>query len=303
MQSSFKVNCILVGAIILWASSFVGIRIALVDYSPGSLALLRFLVASLCMSIVYRNQGIKYVMTWNHKVQLMLAGMLGIGIYNICLNYGEITVSAGIASFIMGLMPVFTVILSLIFLREKIKGVAWVGILISLFGLFLLAMGQRSSYEMREGLFLILLSALTGSILTIIQKKFLTIYQPVTVMAWVMWGGTLLLMIFSPNLVHELKTAKYQSTAAVVYLGIFPAAIAYVAWSYVLKKLPASKASISLYGIPIVSILLGFLLLDEQPSLLSLTGGGIALIGALIAHRFQSQNILNVSVDKKVVAV
>jgi len=292
-----------VGTIILWASAFVGIRIALVDYSPGSLALLRFLVASLCMAIVYRSQGIKDVMPWSHRAQLLLAGMMGIGIYNICLNYGEITVSAGIASFVLGLMPVITVILSLIFLREKINGMVWAGIFISLFGLFLLALGESSSTEMRQGLFLILLSAITGSILTIIQKKFLIIYHPVAVIAWVMWGGTLLLLIFSATLAQELQTAAYQSTAAVVYMGIFPAAVAYIAWSYVLKKLPASKASISLYALPIVSTLLGFLLLGEQPSLTSLTGGGIALIGALIAHRFQNQDILNVSLDKKVVAV
>ncbi|MCL9685090.1 DMT family transporter [Legionella maioricensis] len=302
-MQSFKVNCVLVSAIVLWASAFVGIRIALADYSPGPLALLRFLVASLCMMIIYHRQGIKKFISWKERIQLLIAGMLGIGVYNICLNYGEITVSAGIASFVIGLMPVITILLSLIFLQEKLKGAVWVGILISLFGLFLLAIGEGSHDEMKQGILLILVSALMGAILTIIQKKFLKLYHPVTVIAWVMWGGTLLLLIFSPVLLQEIKTAEYQSTVAVIYMGIFPAAVAYVAWSYVLKKLPASKAAITLYALPIVSTLLGFLLLHEQPSLISLVGGGIALSGALVAHRFQTPDTLNVSLDKKVVAV
>lgn len=302
-MQSFKVNCVLVSAIVLWASAFVGIRIALADYSPGPLALLRFLVASLCMMIIYHSQRDTKFIPWKDRIQLLIAGVLGIGVYNICLNYGEITVSAGIASFVIGLMPVITILLSLIFLQEKLKGAVWAGILISLFGLFLLAIGEGSHDEMKQGILLILVSALMGAILTIIQKKFLRLYHPVTVIAWVMWGGTFLLLIFSPVLLQEMKTAEYQSTAAVIYMGIFPAAIAYVAWSYVLKKLPASRAAITLYALPIVSTLLGFLLLHEQPSLISLVGGGIALSGALVAHRFQAPDTLNVSLNKKVVAV
>lgn len=302
-MQSFKVNCLLVGTIVLWASAFVGIRIALTGYSPGSLALLRFLVASLCMAIIYHSQGVKKVMPWNDRIQLLITGMLGIGVYNICLNYGEITVTAGIASFVIGLMPVITVLLSLIFLQEKLNKAVWMGILISLVGLFLLAMGEGAQTDMRQGVVMILVSALTGAILTIIQKKFLKIYNPIAVISWVMWGGTLLLLIFSNQLLQEIKIADYKSTMAVIYMGIFPAAIAYVAWSYILKKLPASKASLTLYALPLVSTLLGYLLLDEQPSLISLIGGSIALIGALVANRFQEQDELNVSLNKKVVAV
>ena len=302
-MQSFKINCVLMSAIVLWASAFVGIRIALADYSPGPLALLRFLVASLCMAIIYHRQEIKKLMPWKDRLQLLIAGMMGIGIYNVCLNYGEITVSAGIASFVIGLMPVITVLLSLIFLQERLKKGVWAGIFISLVGLLLLAMGEGSQTDMRQGIILILVSALMGSILTIIQKKFLKLYHPIAIISWVMWGGTLLLLFFSPQLLQEIKTAGYQSTCAVVYMGIFPAAVAYLAWSYVLKKLPASKAAITLYALPIVSTLLGFLLLDEQPSLISLVGGGIALTGALVAHSFQVPETIKEVLDKKVVAV
>ncbi|AWN73284.1 TPA: DMT family transporter [Legionella anisa] len=288
-MQSFKVSCVVTIAIVLWASAFVGIRIGLTAYSPGALALLRFMVASLCMLIIYYSLGIKKRVAWGDRLQLLLTGMAGIGIYNICLNYGELSVSVGIASFVLGLMPVLTVILSLIFLQEKLARGVWVGIIISILGLALLAIDNNSEPGMQQGILAILVSALMGAILTIIQKRFVSVYHPVAIIAWVMWGGTLLLSIFLPDMFQQIQIADFQTTTAVIYMGIFPAALAYLAWAYALKYLSASNASIMLYALPVVSTLMGFLLLDEQPSLLSLVGCSITLAGAFIANRFQTR--------------
>lgn len=285
----FKVNCVLASTIVLWASAFVGIRMALLGYTPGSLALFRFLIASVCIAIIYHNQTIKNTMPWKDRLRLLGAGVIGIGIYNICLNFGEVTVSAGIASFVIGLMPVMTVLLSFIFLHEKLNSAAWFGIFVSLIGLVLLAWGEGSQSGMQGGILLILVSTVSGTILTIIQKRFLIRYNPIAVISWVIWGGTLLLLWFTPALLSEIKTADYRSTIAVVYMGIFPAALAYLAWCYVLAHMPASKASISLYTLPLVSTALGYLVLHEIPSVVSLIGGGIALTGAFIAYRFNTE--------------
>lgn len=297
---SFKVNCVLISSILLWASAFVGIKMALVSYSPGALALLRFLVASLCMAILYYRQRREAEIPWGDRIRLMIVGMAGIGIYNVCLNYGELSISAGIASFIIGLMPLITVLLSLVFLKEHMNIGTWSGIIMSLLGLFLLTVGEGVDGSMTKGMLFILVSALVGSIQTIIKKRFLKKYSAIKVISWVIWGGALFLLAYFPDLIQELQKASYQGTAVVVYLGVFPGAVAYSAWTYVLKKIPAAKASISLYTLPFASTILGFIVLEEQPSLISLTGGGVALLGALIAHRFQNQVITN---NKKEVAV
>jgi drug/metabolite transporter (DMT)-like permease len=301
-MQSFKVNCVLISSILLWASAFIGIKLALESYSPGALALLRFLVASICMLFLYRRQSNEPQMSWKDCTQLMVVGMAGIGIYNICLNYGELTISAGVASFVIGLMPVITVLLSVFFLKESINIGSWAGILVSMVGLLLLAFGEGGQPGVTQGVFWILISSLVGSMQTIIKKRFLKKYSSIRVISWVMWGGTVLLMIFIPDLIKEVHSATYKSTAVVVYMGIFPAALAYSAWTYVLEKIPAAKASISLYSLPFASTILGVILLGERPSILSLIGGAIALLGAIIAHRFQNK-VINIPLDKKVVAV
>ncbi|MFT4060030.1 MAG: DMT family transporter [Legionella sp.] len=288
-MGKFKIGCGIMIAILLWASAFVGIRIGLSGYSPGALALFRFLVASVFITVIYYGQRVKKSVSWKDRIQLLIAGMAGIGVYNICLNYGELSVSAGIASFIMGLMPVLTVLLAFIFLQEKLSRGVWLGIFISILGLGILAIGDYSEPGVQQGILAILISALMGAILTIIQKQFTRTYHPVAIISWVIWGGTLLLLIFTPNLIQEIKTASWQTTASVVYMGIFPAAIAYLAWGYALKYLSAANASVTLYAMPLVSAFLGFILLNEQPSMRSLLGCSITLFGAFIAHRFQTQ--------------
>lgn len=285
---TFKVQLVMLLTIFLWASAFVGIRIGLSGYSPGALALLRFLVASVCMLVIYRFQVVSQPMTWPHRIQLLVAGMAGIGVYNICLNMGELSVSAGIASFVIGLMPVLTVFLSFLFLKERLNLKSWGGLLLSLMGLAVLALGEGGGSDLHDGVLLILVSTLMGAILTIVQKKLLTRYHPVAITAWVMWGGTLLLLIFAPDLYAEIREADVSSTVSAVYMGVFPAAVAYLAWSYVLKHVSAPRAAIALYALPLASTLLGFLFLHEIPSLMSLFGGGIALVGAFVAHYFEN---------------
>jgi len=283
-MKSLKVNCALITTLLFWASAFVGIRIGLESYSPGSLALLRFLVASVCMGIIYYCLPGKKRLTGTDRILLLFIGVVGIGIYNICLNIGETVVSAGIASFIIGLMPVFTIILSILFLGERPGRRVGLGILISFVGLFLLVLSEKNS-TVGIGVLLILVSAFCGSFYSITQKRFLRNYHPVAITAWVIWGGTLFLLWFILDLWHELPRASFKATGAAVYMGIFPAALAYVAWCYVLNHLPASSASIYLYALPVLSTVMGCLILKEYPSWLSLMGGSIALIGAFIANR------------------
>lgn len=281
-MQSFKINVMLATTIVLWASAFVGIRIGLTHYTPGALALLRFIVASVCMFLIYPQNANQIKIPLKDRVFLLVLGMIGIGIYNICLNYGELTVSAGAASFVIGLMPMLTFMFSVLFLKEKPCQTMYVGIGISLSGLFYMMMSEQSQASPPYGMLLVFLSAVAGALFTVTLKRFLRCYSPVKVAAWGMWGGTLFLMMYSFDLGVEIQKAPWSITLAGVYMGIFPAAIAYMAWSYVLNYMPASKAALYLYTLPIVSTALGFALLHEKPSLHSFVGGMVALCGALV---------------------
>ena len=271
--------------VILWSSSLVGIRIGLHGYTPGALALLRYLTASLCLLILYFQLPTRHVPSRRDLAYLIFIGTAGIGIYNIVLNYGETVVPAGIAGFVIGLMPVFTMIFAFS-VKERVPIKCWLGVLISFGGLFLIAYGERNGLKYNIGLLYILFAAVLGSYYAAVQKTLFSRYHPLELVILTIWGGTLIMLIYLPDLIRELPAAPWQSTAAAVYLGIFPAAVAYALWNFALTQSTAGRASGYLYAMPLLATVLGMIILEEYPKPLELTGGLITLLGALTIGYF-----------------
>lgn len=118
-----------------------------------------------------------------------------------------------------------------------------------------------------------------------LQKPLLKTYTPFEVVSYAIWLGTAGLMIFLPGLGTTLQTAPLSATGAVIYLGLFPAALAYFTWSYALSQIDASKASVFLYVVPVVSILIAYGWLGEVPTRMTLVGGALALAGVIWVTR------------------
>ena len=134
------------------------------------------------------------------------------------------------------------------------------------------------------GFLFILLATIVNGLYSVFQKSFLNKYHALNVTIYIIWGGTIALLIYLPDLIYDIKTASLNATVAIIYLGIFPGAIAYIAWGYALAAIPATRCVSFLYFMPIIATLLGWIFLGEIPTLLSLTGGLIALFGVWIAN-------------------
>ena len=272
-------------AIVFWSSAFAGIRSALQNYSPFHLALFRFLLAS----------GVLVVYSIVKKIQLpnlrdlpkiMLLGFLGITVYHTALNFGEISVTAGSASLLIASTPALTAIFAIIFLKEKLNKWGWVGIVTSFFGVFLVALGEGHGLQFNFGAVLILVAAVSSSAYFVFQKPLLEKYDALPMTTYVICAGTFFMLIFLPGLPQAMLSAPLYSTLSVIYLGVFPGALAYVVWTYALSKTPASLVSSFLYLSPVLAILIAWVLLNEVPSSVSLLGGGLSILGVMIVNYF-----------------
>lgn len=291
-SKTLRLNIILILMNIMWASAYVGIRVGLTGYSPGCLALLRFITASICMLFIYYRWGARKPITPRDLLSCALMGIAGFTVYHITLNTGEITVSASVASFIISQIPVLMTLLAVLFLGERLTIIGWLGTLISFAGIGLIAISEQSAMRLGVGLIYLVVTMLAGAIYAIFQKPLLKRIAPIDFTAYALWFGTAFLLGYLPQLLHELPKAPASATGAVIYLGIFPAAIAYILWSYALKNLPASKAGSYLYAIPPCTLLIGWLVLNEMPPLLAIVGGLAALGGSILVHRGVKKEVI-----------
>jgi drug/metabolite transporter (DMT)-like permease len=116
----FRIVIAIIFTLIFWASAFAGIRAGLKSYSPENLVLFRFLTAS----IILLAYAIITRMPLPEKRDLpaiLFIGFIGITVYHLTLTYGELKVTAGSASLLIASSPIFTAILAIIILKEKVK--------------------------------------------------------------------------------------------------------------------------------------------------------------------------------------
>lgn len=215
---------------------------------------------------------------------IMLLGFLGITVYHVALSYGEVSVTAGAASLLIASGPVFTALLATFFLGERLNVWGWLGIAASFLGVTIVALGEGEGVQFDPGAFLILLAAFSTSLYFVFQKPYLRKYSALQFTAYTIWAGTLFMLAFILGLAQAVRTAPLDATLAVVYLGVFPAALAYVTWTYALSRAPASIAASFLYLSPVLALLIAWIWLGEMPPTLSLTGGFLSLLGVVLVN-------------------
>jgi len=285
MTSRFPTRVLLAVAVVLvlWASAYAGIRAGLKAYSPPQLALLRFLVASAVLAVYAAIAHFRRP-EWRDIPGLILTGAIGITFYNIALNYGETRVTAGAASMLIGSTPIWAALIARVVLRERLSVLGWCGVLVSFGGVALIANGEVEGIHLSPQALIILSAAIASAIYIVVQKYFLGRYSALEFTAYTIWAGTLLMIPFSTGLWGAVLAVPLHSTLAVVYLGIFPAAIAYLAWAYVLSHAPAGKTTTLLYVIPVLAVVIAWIWLGEIPKTVSLIGGAVALAGVMMVQ-------------------
>ncbi|WP_010532036.1 DMT family transporter [Lentibacillus jeotgali] len=276
--------------IIIWGSTFAAIRASLHGgYSSGHLVLTRFLIASGAFLLYALWPGTKFGLPKKEDIiKILVLGWIGITIYHTGITFGEQTVAAGTAAMIVASAPIFTAIIAIFALNEYPSVFGWIGLGIGFVGIFLITLGTSGTgFNITAGAFLIVIAAFATSIFFVFQKTLLPKYRPIELTAYFTWAGTVPLLIFSPGLIEGLQGATLEAHLSAVYVGIFPAAIAYVTWAIALSSGRAGAVTSMIYIEPVFAILVAWVWLRELPSVLSVIGGLIAISSVIVVNIFE----------------
>ncbi|MDQ0238854.1 DMT family transporter [Arthrobacter bambusae] len=271
--------------VVLWASAFVGIRAVGPSFSPGSLTLGRLVVAAVALGIV----ALPRLKRWpkgREWLPILAYGVMWFAGYNLALNAAEHMLDAGTSAMLINVSPILIAVLAGVILKEGFPRWLIIGSLVAFGGVALIALGsgQRSTADV-AGVLLCLLAAVLAAVSVIVQKPVLRTFSAAQATWFGIMVGAVCCLPWTGQLVAEVQAAPLPATLGLVYLGIFPTAIAFTTWAYALSLIEAGKLAATTYLVPGTTILISWAVLKEIPTIWGLVGGVICLVGVGLTRR------------------
>ncbi|MET7814639.1 DMT family transporter [Streptomyces sp. NPDC005395] len=270
--------------VVLWASAFVSIRSAGEAYSPGALALGRLLAGALTLGAIclVRREGLPPRSAWRG---IAISGLLWFGFYMVALNWGEQQVDAGTAALVVNVGPILIALLGARLLGDALPPRLLAGMAVSFAGAVTVGLsmsGEGGSSLL--GVVLCLLAAVAYAGGVVAQKPALAHASALQVTTFGCLVGAVLCLPFTGRLVAEAADAPVSATLNMVYLGVFPTALAFTTWAYALARTTAGRMGATTYAVPALVVLMSWLTLGEVPGLLTLAGGALCLAGVAVSR-------------------
>ncbi|CAL9401358.1 hypothetical protein SUDANB108_01474 [Streptomyces sp. enrichment culture] len=270
--------------VVLWASAFVSIRSAGDAYSPGALALGRLLAGALTLGLIclVRREMWPPRAAWRG---IAISGVLWFGFYMVALNWGEQQVDASTAALVVNTGPILIALLGSRLLGDPMPPRLLAGMAVSFAGAVTVGLsmsGEGGSSVL--GVVLCLLAAVAYAGGVVAQKPALGSASPLQVTTFGCLVGAVMCLPFAGQLVQEAARAPASATLNMVYLGVFPTALAFTTWAYALSRTTASRMGATTYAAPALVVLMSWLFLGEVPGLLTLAGGALCLVGVAVSR-------------------
>jgi drug/metabolite transporter (DMT)-like permease len=276
-------------SISFWGVSFVSTKAVLGKLDPFSLLVIRFGIGALFLLLLLLLQRHRLKISIKYVPHIMVLGILGVFVHQVLQATALLTINASAAGWLISFSPIFTVILSLLFLHEKMNSTKAVGMVLAITGVLIVTStrsGQSLNFAMNLGFLLMILSTLNWAIYSVLLKSLKIPYPPIVITFYMCLLG---LILTTPFIIRNrgwenLTLLDQTEWAHLLFLGVFVSGIAYWYWGKAHEVLEASKVSMFLYLEPITTLVAAVLLLQEKVLLISVIGGIIIIIGVVIVN-------------------
>ncbi|MCW2528455.1 MAG: protein of unknown function transrane [Pseudonocardiales bacterium] len=267
--------------VVLWASAFPAIRVAVTEVGPVGLSVARLLIASVGLLILAPFVGVRRPDVRDLPL-IAVCGLSGMTVYQLLLNLGERSVPAGTASLLIASAPIYSLLLAVLFLGEHPTRRRVIGSAIAFTGCAVIAL-SHGGLRIQTAALIVLAAALAQGIYHAAHKPLLARYSGFEVTSYAMWSGTIFILPWSGSLITTLPHLHAEVIASAIFLGIGPSAIGFLTWAYAMARVDVTAAAAALYLVPAVAILIAYIWLGELPTTFAILGGIVALSGVIYA--------------------
>ena len=276
----------------IWGSSFFAIKISVEFLDPVSVASGRLIIAAVVLYIYFRIKKLRFNPDLKTIFIIFGIGLLGNFLPFFLISWSEQFIQSNTTGLLMSVGPIFALILSHFMTQDqKFSYNKLFAILIGLTGvLFILGFGSligllSNNYFLivpKLTVILAVLGYVISSIFAYNLKKIniITLTTFVTISAAIISIPFMLFVEF-----HNPSTISSKSLTALIYLGLFPTAIAFLIRFHIISKAGPIYLSYVSYLIPIFAIFWGFVFLGEDIAINSLIGLFFILIGIYLGQK------------------
>jgi drug/metabolite transporter (DMT)-like permease len=291
MNNKTHISLLLVLVSLIWAGSFIAVKITVNEISPIDLGFLRFLVATPIMILILFLRKKEVRIPKKELPSLIILGLTGVTFLYIFQFVGIEYTTASTSSVLISTNIIFIVILSTLFLKEVFSFKKTLGVILSFLGVMVVIFAQSSNEKIIFnnqfviGCLFVLLSAFCWAVYSVVGKKLLDKYDAFSVTTYAFVLGTIFFLpVVFPHILNVVQNISFNGWMAIFYLALLCSVFGYVAWYYALSKTEAGKTAVYLSLIPLFTITLAFFI-DEIPTILFLVGALLIIWGIYWAQK------------------
>ena len=282
----------------VWAVNFIAAKVGLRYLPPVTMASFRVVLAGISMvpaylicsrlpsfqdALRFRAQGFTGSDIWT----FLYLGFFGVVVNQMCFTMGLRYTSVGHAAVIVGMGPIYTLVLAVLFGLEKATGHKVVGMAIAFMGVAVLAAENGISTHSPSllGDAITMTGSLGFATYAVLGKRVAGKYDALTMAAFNHFAGAIIVLpvalqqISANQLGSRWRLIPWQGWAALLYMAVFSSALAYIFYFWLLRYLEASQLSAFTYLLPVLATILGIWWLGERGSMVQIVGGALALGG------------------------
>ena len=285
---SFKVYLFAVLSMLFWGLSFVWFKIVVQWYEPITIIFLRLILSGAFMMIFMLVMRSWQVIKRKHLKYFLLLSFTQPFCYFLGESFGLKLVSSTMASVIIATIPLFSPIAAYYLVREKVTVHIVIGIVFSFIGILLMIFNPDLSLNAAPmGIFLLFVAVFAAVAYSVIIRKISHEYNPVTIITYQNLIGAVyflpLFLVFDFQHFISVKPTR-ELVLAMLQLAFFASTLAYVFYIIAIKGIGVIKANVFANLIPVFTGIFSFFILDEQFTLLKITGMVLVMCGVIVSQ-------------------